>query len=83
MHGNPLGLRIFGVRGGFLVASFALVNALVLLPDEDSWSTLFDSLENFSDDFRECDRGAVSLEQLRYACERIRKILRQRIICST
>ena len=26
-------------------------NAVVLLPYEDSWSTLFDSLEQFSDDF--------------------------------
>jgi antitoxin VapB len=26
-------------------------NALVLLPYEDSWQTLFDSLEQFSDDF--------------------------------
>lgn len=31
-------------------------NAIVLLPYEDPWSTLFDSLENFSDDFMECDR---------------------------
>ena len=28
----------FGVGGGFLVASFALVNVLVLLSDGDSWS---------------------------------------------
>lgn len=28
-------------------------NAEVLLPYEDSWSTLFDSLEQFSDDFME------------------------------
>ena len=27
--------------------------AVVLLPYEDSWSTLFDSLEQFSDDFME------------------------------
>lgn len=26
-------------------------NAVVLLPCEDSWDTLFDSLEQFSDDF--------------------------------
>ncbi len=26
-------------------------NAVVLLPYEDSWETLFDSLEQFSDDF--------------------------------
>ena len=26
-------------------------NAVVLLPYEESWSTLFDSLEQFSDDF--------------------------------
>ena len=26
-------------------------HAVVLLPYEDSWSTLFDSLEQFSDDF--------------------------------
>lgn len=26
-------------------------NAVVLLPYEDSWSTLFDSLEQFSDNF--------------------------------
>ena len=31
-------------------------NAVVLLPCEDSWSTLFDSLEQFSDDFMEEDR---------------------------
>ena len=30
-----------------------LGNAVVLLPYEDSWSTLFDSLEQFSDDFME------------------------------
>ncbi|MGK7899237.1 MAG: antitoxin [Xenococcus sp. (in: cyanobacteria)] len=30
-----------------------LGNALVLLPYEDSWSILFDSLEKFSDDFME------------------------------
>ena len=26
-------------------------NAVILLPDRDSWETLFDSLEQFSDDF--------------------------------
>ena len=31
-------------------------NAVVLLPCEDSWDTLFDSLEQFSDDFMEGDR---------------------------
>ena len=31
-------------------------NAVVLLPCEDSWDTLFDSLEKFSDDFMEGDR---------------------------
>ena len=31
-------------------------NAVVLLPCEDSWDTLFDSLEQFSDDFRSGDR---------------------------
>ena len=31
-------------------------NAVVLLPCEDSWDTLFDSLEQFSDDFMEEDR---------------------------
>lgn len=28
-------------------------NAVVLLPYEDSWETLFESLEQFSDDFME------------------------------
>ena len=28
-------------------------NVVFLLPYEDPWSTLFDSLENFSDDFME------------------------------
>jgi antitoxin VapB len=31
-------------------------NAVVLLPYQDSWETLFDSLEQFSDDFMEGDR---------------------------
>lgn len=31
-------------------------NAVVLLPYQDSWETLFDSLEKFSDDFLDCDR---------------------------
>ena len=26
-------------------------NAVVLLPEQDSWNTLFDSLDRFSDDF--------------------------------
>ena len=26
-------------------------NAVVLLPEQDSWKTLFDSLDRFSDDF--------------------------------
>lgn len=32
--------------------------AVVLLPYQDSWETLFDSLEQFSDDFMEGDREA-------------------------
>jgi antitoxin VapB len=28
-------------------------NALVLIPSENPWQSLFDSLENFSDDFME------------------------------
>jgi len=28
-------------------------NAVVLIPEQDSWQTLFDSLEQFSDDFME------------------------------
>ena len=28
-------------------------NAVVLIPKQDSWQTLFDSLEQFSDDFME------------------------------
>lgn len=31
-------------------------NAVVLLPYQDSWETLFDSLEQFSDDFMSEDR---------------------------
>ena len=31
-------------------------NAVVLLPCQDSWSTLFDSLEQFSDDFMQGNR---------------------------
>lgn len=31
-------------------------NAVVLLPYQDSWETLFDSLEQFSDDFMAEDR---------------------------
>ena len=31
-------------------------NAVVLLPYQDSWETLFDSLEQFSDDFMEGSR---------------------------
>ena len=31
-------------------------NAVVLLPYENSWETLFDSLEQFSDDFMAGDR---------------------------
>jgi len=28
-------------------------NAVVLIPEQDSWQTLFESLEQFSDDFME------------------------------
>ena len=34
-------------------------NAVVLLPYENSWETLFDSLEKFSDDFMEGDLASA------------------------
>ena len=40
----------------FWLPLLASMHAVVLVY-EDSWSTLFDSLEYFSDDFREGDRG--------------------------
>ena len=44
-------------------------NAVVLLPYEDSWSTLFDSLENFSDDFMEEDRQQPEFQKRENAFE--------------
>jgi antitoxin VapB len=38
-------------------------NAVVLLPYQDSWKTLFDSLEQFSDDFMEGDRQQPELQE--------------------
>ena len=43
-------------------------NAVVLLPYEESWSTLFDSLEKFSDDFM-CDRQQPELQEIKSAFE--------------
>jgi antitoxin VapB len=43
-------------------------NALVLLPYEDSWQTLFDSLEQFSDDFMS-DRQQPESEERESAFE--------------
>ena len=39
-------------------------NAVVLLPYQDSWETLFESLEHFSDDFMAEDRQQPE-EQIR------------------
>jgi antitoxin VapB len=39
-------------------------NAVMLLPRQDSWQTLYDSLESFSDDFME-DREQPTGEQIR------------------
>lgn len=38
-------------------------NAVVLLPYEESWETLFDSLEQFSDDFLEEDRQQPEFQE--------------------
>ena len=38
-------------------------NAVVLLPCEDSWETLFESLEQFSDDFMEDRQQPKSQER--------------------
>jgi antitoxin VapB len=38
------GTQVFGKKVG---------NMVVLIPEQDSWQTLFDSLEQFSDDFME------------------------------
>jgi antitoxin VapB len=39
-------------------------NAVVLLPWSDSWQTLYESLEVFSEDFME-ERGQPAFEQVR------------------
>lgn len=39
-------------------------NAVVLLPRRDSWETLYESLESFSEDFME-ERGQPTSEQVR------------------
>ena len=46
-----------------------LGNAVVLLPYEDSWSTLFDSLEQFSDDFMEEGRQQPESQERESAFE--------------
>jgi antitoxin VapB len=38
-------------------------NAIVLLPYQDSWSTLFDSLKQFSDDFMDKGRSQAELQE--------------------
>ena len=43
-------------------------NAVVLLPYKESWSTLFDSLEQFSDDFMS-DRQQPELQERESAFE--------------
>ncbi|MDJ0692128.1 MAG: type II toxin-antitoxin system VapB family antitoxin [Xenococcaceae cyanobacterium MO_188.B32] len=44
-------------------------DAVVLLPYKNSWSTLFDSLEQFSDDFMEEERQQPELETRESAFE--------------
>ena len=44
-------------------------NAVVLLPYQNSWETLFDSLEQFSDDFMEGDRQQPELQERESAFE--------------
>lgn len=41
-------------------------NAVVLLPYENSWQTLFDSLEQFSADFMEGDRQQPESQDREY-----------------
>jgi antitoxin VapB len=43
--------------------------ALILLPYQDSWEMLFDSLEQFSDDFMSEDRQQPKLEERESAFE--------------
>jgi antitoxin VapB len=43
--------------------------ALVLLPYQDSWETLFDSLEQFSDDFMEGNRQQPKSQERESAFE--------------
>ncbi|NJL53428.1 MAG: antitoxin [Hydrococcus sp. SU_1_0] len=43
--------------------------AVVLLPCQDSWETLFDSLEQFSDDFMKGDRQQPELQERESAFE--------------
>lgn len=44
-------------------------NAVVLLPYQDSWETLFDSLDRFSDDFMSEDRSLPELQKRENAFE--------------
>ena len=44
-------------------------NAIVLLPYEDSWETLFESLEQFSDDFMSEARQQPELQERESAFE--------------
>ncbi len=44
-------------------------NAVILLPYEDSWETLFDSLEQFSDDFMSNDRQQPESQERESAFE--------------
>lgn len=44
-------------------------NAVVLLPYQDSWETLFDSFEQFSDDFMSEDRQQPESQERESAFE--------------
>jgi antitoxin VapB len=44
-------------------------NAVVLLPYQDAWETLFDSLEQFSDDFMSEDRQQPKSQERESAFE--------------
>lgn len=44
-------------------------NAVVLLPYQDAWETLFESLEQFSDDFMSEDRQQPKLQERETAFE--------------
>ncbi len=56
----PMGFRFEGDE----VFIKRVGNAVVLLPWSDSWQTLYESLEAFSEDFME-ERGQPAFEQAR------------------